>query len=293
MKRILTLCLLLALLIPALSCAEGSVIVNKIRGDQPDFAFAEDAKLLEVFFPPVYGCDSALVRYGDYTMLIDCAGNQWKTVRKALSQLGVTELDYAVNSHPDADHIGGFNHVLKDVPAGEFLLGFPEDHDSGDPVRFTVYEDLHAQGIPFRRVQDGDAIEFGDVKITVHQRTDEHLPRVNNKSVMLMIQYGERRIFFSGDIQKDTQLLLADEADTLDLKADILKYPHHGYDRMQPGFLSMVSPELTICTLGDNKTEGVKQLKENGISYQLTASGMIRLATDGKVWTVERMQLKK
>lgn len=292
-KTILALSLLLALLVSSAAIAEDAAVINKVRGDQPDFAFAEDAKLLEVYFPPVYGCDSALVRYGDYTMLIDCAGNQWKTVRKALDQLGVTELDYAVNSHPDADHIGGFDHVLSKVPAGEFLLGFPEDHDSGDAVRFEVYEALHAQGIPFRRVHDGDTIDFGDVKITVHQRTDEHLPRVNNKAVMLMIEYGERRILFTGDIQKDAQLLLADEADTRDLKADILKHPHHGYDRMMEGFLKMVSPELVVCTLGDKNTDGVKYLKEQKISTLLTASGMLRLATDGKVWTVERVKLKK
>jgi len=293
MKKILALLLLAFLLIPAFAVAEESAIINKVRGDQPDFAFSEDAKLLEVFFPPVYGCDSAFIRYGEHSMLIDCAGNQWKTVRKALNQLGVTELDYAVNSHPDADHIGGFDHVLAEIPAKEFLLGFPEDHDSGDPVRFDVYEALHTQGIPFRRVNSGDMIDFGDVKITVHQRTEEHLPRVNNKSVMLMIEYGERRIFFTGDIQKDTQLLLAAEAGKLDLKADIMKHPHHGYDRMQAGFLDMVSPELVICTLGDKNTEGVKYLKERGISSLLTSSGMLRLATDGKVWTVERMQLKK
>ena len=292
-KTILSLCLLFVLLVSGAALAEDSAVINKVRGGQPDFAFSEDAKLLEVFFPPVYGCDSALVRYGDYTMLIDCAGNQWKTVRKALEQLGVSELDYAVNSHPDADHIGGFDHVLSQIPAGEFLLGFPEDHDSGDAVRFEVYEALHAQGIPFRRVHNGDVIDFGDVKITVHQRTDEHLPRVNNKSVMLMIEYGERRIFFTGDIQKDTQLLLADEADTLDLHADILKHPHHGYDRMMEGFLQMVSPELVICTLGDKNTDGVKYLKEQKVSSLLTVSGMLRLATDGKVWTVERMKLKK
>ncbi len=294
MKRILTLCLLLVLLIPAFAAVsiaeENSVIINKVRGDQPDFAFPEDAKLLEVFFPPVYGCDAAIVRYGDYTMLIDCAGNQWKTVRKALDQLGVTELDYAVNSHPDADHIGGFDHVLAEVPAGEFLLGFPEDHDSGDAVRFEVYEALHALNIPFRRVQDGDAVAFGNVKITVHQRTDEHLPRVNNKSVMLMIEYGERRILFTGDIQKDTQLLLAGEAETLDLKADVLKHPHHGYEPMQEGFLNMVSPELVVCTLGDKNTDGVKSLKQDRVSTLLTASGMLRLATDGEVWMVERIK---
>ena len=290
MKRILALCLLL-LLLPCLAlCEEASAVINKVRGDQPDFAFAENAPLLEVFFPAVYGCDAAIVRYGEHTMLIDCAGNQWKTVRKTLDKLGITALDYAVNSHPDADHIGGFDHVLAEVPAKEFLLGFPEDHDSGDAVRFEVYEALHAQGIPFRRVQDGDAIAFGDVSITVHQKTDAHLPRVNNKSVMLMIQYGDRRILFTGDIQKDAQLLLAGEAGVRDLDADILKHPHHGYEPMQPGFLSMVSPELVVCTLGDKNTDGVKDLKAKGISTLLTGSGMLRLATDGKVWTVERIK---
>ena len=290
MKKILTLCLFLALLTPCL-CAmaeDAPIILNKTRGEHADFSFAEDTQLLEIFFPKIYGCDSALVRYGETTMLIDCAGNQNKEVRAMLEKLGVTELTYALNSHPDADHIGGFNHVLKRVPAGEFLLGFPEDHDSGDEVRFQVYEDLHAQGIPFRRVQDGDMIEFGDVTATIHQRTDDHLPRVNNKSVMVMFEYGERRIFFAGDIQAATQTLLAEETGTRDLKTDILKYPHHGYDILQPGFLEMLSPELAVCTCGESNTDGIKQMRENGVSTILTANQALRLATDGKVWTVEK-----
>lgn len=295
MKRILTLCFVmlmfaaLAATCPAAYAEETErAILNKTKGEHADFAFAPDAQLLEVFFPKVYGCDAALVRYGEMTMLIDCAGNQNKEVRAMLEKLGVTELTYAVNSHPDADHIGGFNNVLKRVPAGEFLLGFPEDHDSGDEVRFKVYEDLHAQGIPFRRVHNGDVIAFGDVNVTVHQRTDEHLPRVNNKSVMLMIEYGERRIFFTGDIQAAAQSLLAENADSLDLKTDILKYPHHGYDVLQPGFLEMVSPELAVCTCGESNTEGIKQMRANGITTLLTANQALRLATDGKVWTIEK-----
>ena len=162
MKRILILCLMLLFIACAGAGAE-EIILNKTRGDHADFAFAPDAQLLEVYFPQIFGCDAALVRYGEYTMLIDCAGNQWKQTRTLLNKLGITELTYALNSHPDADHIGGFNHVLKDIPAGEFLMGFPEDHDSGDEVRFRVYEDLHAQGIPLRRVHNGDTIEFGSV----------------------------------------------------------------------------------------------------------------------------------
>lgn len=289
MKRIFVLCLLL-FLIPCVCAAESSVMIDKTKGEHQDFAFAPDTPLLEIYFPKIYGCDAALVRFGDYTMLIDCAGNQNKEVRAMLSKIGVTGLTYALNSHPDADHIGGFNRVLKDVPAGEFLLGFPEDYPSGDEVRFSVYEDLHAMNIPLRQVADGDRIEFGDVSITVHQRTDEHLPRVNNKSVMLMIEYGERSIFFTGDIQAAAQTLLAESADTLDLKADILKYPHHGYDVMQEDFLAMVSPELAICTCGESNTEGIRQLREHNIAHMLTARSALRLATDGTVWTVEQFR---
>ena len=291
MKKILALLLVLVLMLPCLTAvAEENIIINKIAGDGADFSFAEDAALLEIYFPKIYGCDAAFVRYGEYSMLIDCAGNQWEMVEKLLQKLNVTEIDSAVNSHPDADHLGGFNHVLKKVTAGEFILGFPEDYDEGDSVRFKVYEDLHKLNVPFRQVQDGDTLEFGDVKVSVIQRTDESLKRVNNKSVMLMIEYGERRIFFSGDIQRDTQLLLVSEGDSVDLKADILKFPHHGYGAMQNGFLDMVDPALVICTSGRNSAEGAQQLKERKIPHYFCEQGILRLATDGNVWTIERIK---
>ena len=289
MKRILALFLML-LLAACAACAEEPIIIDLTRGEHADFAFAEDAGLLEVFFPKVYGCDAALVRCGEYTMLIDCGGTQWREVKALLDELNVTSLTYALNSHPDADHIGGFNHVLADIPAGEFLLGFPEDYPSGDEVRFTVYDALHEMGIPLRQVHSGDTIAFGDARVTVYQRTDEQLPRVNNKSVLLMIEYGERRIFFAGDIQAAAQTLLGQDAAKLDLKTDILKYPHHGYEPLQDAFLEMLSPVLAICTCGQSKTDGIAQMKERGIPCLLTANQQLRLATDGSVWTVEKLR---
>ena len=157
-------------------------------------------------------------------------------------------------------------------------------------MRFKVYDALHEMGIPLRQVHSGDTIAFGDARITVYQRTDEQLPRVNNKSVLLMIEYGERRIFFAGDIQAAAQTLLAGDAAHLDLKTDILKYPHHGYEPLQEDFLDMLSPSLAICTCGQSKTDGLTQMKENGISTLLTGNQQLRLATDGSVWTVERIR---
>ena len=111
MKRILMLFLLLLALFGACAAAE-SVVIDKTDPKNAGFEFSGDAQLLEVYFPRIYGVDAALVRFGDYTMLIDCAGNQRREVKRLLDDLGVTELTYALNSHPDADHIGGFQHIL-------------------------------------------------------------------------------------------------------------------------------------------------------------------------------------
>lgn len=287
MKKCLALTLMLLLLLPCLALAQDAVVINKIKDKTAEFAFPEDAKLLEVYFPQIYGCDAALVRYGEKTMLIDCAGNQWKQVDALLKRLKVTELTYAVNSHPDADHIGGLNSIAKRYPVGEFILGFPEDYDAGDEVRFRVYSDLHEMGVPFRRVAEGDTIDFGDVQIIVHQRTDEHLPRVNNKSVTLMIKYGERRIYFTGDIQQPAQELLA--ASGLNLKTDILKFPHHGYEPMADSFIAATSPELVIATSGQLKEKGIVSLREKNLPVLMTASYILKLTTDGNVWVAERL----
>ena len=291
MKKILTVLLALALLAGCVSAlCEDAIIINKISDPENTFSFEEGTPLLEIYFPAIYGVDAAYVRYGDYSMLIDCAGNQWRTFDALLEKLGVTEVTYAVNSHPDADHIGGFNHVLDHISCGEFILGFPEDYDEGDEVRFKVYEDLHALGIPFRRVSSGDTLEFGDVQVTVYQRFDEDLLRTNARSVTLMIQLGERRIFFTGDILGPTQRLLAAD-ETIDLHADILKYPHHGYDALQESFVQAVNPSLAIITSGSSSAEkGRDCLRAHGIKFHYAENGTIRLATDGTVWTVERMK---
>lgn len=288
MKKFLLLMLMMLLLLPCCAIGEESVIINKIADPENDFAFPEDAQLLEVFFPQISGCDAALVKYGEYSILIDCAGNQWRQVEAMLKRLNVTELTYAVNSHPDADHLGGFNHVLKNVPAGEFLLGFPEDYDEGDTLRFKVYADLHALNIPFHQVQHGEILPFGDVKITVHQYTDEHLTRVNNKSVVLKIELGNRSILFTGDIQLDGQLCYVN--DQAPVQADIMKFPHHGYKNMNAGFLELVDPELVVLTSGRNTAEGAKQLKQAGITHYFTEKNILHLVTDGNVWLVERIK---
>lgn len=287
MKKCLLL-LIALLMFSSAALAEEPILISKIADPDNTFAFPEGTPLLEVFFPQISGCDAALVRYGDYSILIDCAGNDWREVESMLKKLNVTELTYALNTHPDADHIGGFNHVLKNVSAGVFLHGFPEDYPEGDTLRFKVYDDLHTLGIPFRQVENGETLPFGDVTVSVLQYYNDNLNRVNNRSVVLKIQLGERSILFTGDIQLDGQLCYV--TDQAPIQADIMKFPHHGYKNMNADFLSLVDPELVIVTSGRSTAEGVGQLKKAGILYYFTDKNILHLATDGNTWLVERLK---
>lgn len=287
MKKILLL-LLALLLLPLLTCtAEESVIINKITDPENTFTFPEDAKLLEIYFPKIYDCDAAFIRYGDYTMLLDCAGEQWERTQELLKRLDITELTYAYNSHPHTDHVHGFQYLLKDIKIENFLLSFEEDYVYANGTAKVVYDAMHANNVPFTFVHDGDTIDFGDVKMTVYQRSEEDLTG-NNASALLKVEFGERSFLFTADIQMDAQLLFVN--DNAPLQADFMKYPHHGYNNMQYAFLNLVDPELVIVTGASFSVNGLDVLKNNDVPYHYTELGILHLVTDGNVWVLDRIK---
>lgn len=287
MKKCVILLMLFALLLSGFACAEEVIIHNKISNPEDDYAFPEDAKLLEIYFPKIYDCDSAFIRYGEYTMLLDCGGVLWGEVDSMLKRLGVEELTYAFLSHPHSDHMYGFQFILADIRPKEFLHSFPEVTVHNDVAAAKVYKALHELDLPFRMIYHGDTLDFGDVKMSVFQRTEEELSG-NNLSSMLKIELGDRSILFTADIQMDAQRLYV--ADNAPIQADIMKYPHHGYNQMQPRFLEAVDPSLVIVTSAPAFAEGVGILRNEKIPFHYTNLGIMRLATDGNVWTLERFK---
>lgn len=287
MKRILALLMILMLLLPLAASAEEQIIINKIKDPDNDFAFPEDAKLLEIYFPKIYDSASALIRYGEYSMLFDCAGDCWESVPKLLAYAGVTELTYACNSHPHTDHTYGYQFVLQEYPAGEFIRFFEDDFHDSNPAAIKVFNKLREMGVPFRQMGHGDTLPFGDVKISFMQADNPEYTG-NNLSVLMMVELGQRRFLFASDLQIDGQRWHVNNGS--DLQADILQHPHHGYNRMQPVFVDAVDPELVIVTSLPNAALGVPYLKDRGISYTHTHQGITKMTTDGSVWVIERIK---
>ena len=71
--------------------------------------------------------------------MIDAGNNSWgETVVAALDERGIEELDYLILTHPDADHIGGADNVLREITVEKVLMPDVEN----DTVTYTEVEAL-------------------------------------------------------------------------------------------------------------------------------------------------------
>lgn len=294
MKRLISLLLLLCLLpFAALAEEEKQVVFDRTANLTEEYVFPEGTPVLEIVFPRVYSSDCAIIRFGDEVMMIDASTLNKKMkarIRTAVESMGVEKIDVAFNSHPHDDHINGFVPLAESFPVGRLILTFEED--CNDSMKNTVAA-FNEKDIPIEHVEDGDVFYMGpeeDVVIRVLQRNDSGTWEPNNRSAMLHIQFGERSIIFTGDVENHAQRSFGENPPEGGLKADILKYPHHGQVKLHDPFFDAIDPELVFMNGANQVMEGAKSyLDKRRVPYLIGYEGLTRLRTDGVVWVVDYM----
>ena len=182
----------------------------------------------------------------------------------------MSEIDYIVATHGDADHVDGLKDVLKNFSVKAVLAGPQTLLETR-----THPETIHA----------GDVMRFGEVEVSVLWPPAEGGGSDNNNSVVLRITYGENTILLTGDIEKATERSLAQQ----NLKADVVKVPHHGSKTSSTdNFVLATKPTFAIISVGRNSMFGhpheevVQRWKSNGATVLTTGeAGTITVTTNG------------
>ena len=291
MKRLIALLMLLCLLSPAALAEETQVVYNRTKNLTEEYVFPEDTPILEIFFPRVFSSDCAILRFGEETMMIDASTlnkRMQNRIQTALWSVGIDHIDVAFNSHPHDDHIDGFVPVDAHTPIGQMVLTFEEDFDSHMK---TVVKYCNEQGIPIVHVGDGDVLTMGpngEVTMRVIQRNDTGKWKANDRSAMLLIQYGERTILFAGDVENRAQKSYYTTVPEGGIKADILKYPHHGQVKLDDRFLELIDPEFVFMNGASGVMDAAKKyLNKHKIPFIIGYDGLTRMRTDGSIWVVD------
>jgi competence protein ComEC len=237
-----------------------------------------DNNLLRLYFLDVGQGDSEFIRFpGGVDVLIDGGPPNGKVLEELSSILspGDTYIDIVIMSHPQLDHFGGLIDVLKKYRVGVFV-------GSGRVGDTTAYDELgrvlEERGVPYVALREGDAIRNKNVLLDIigpHAR-DFSSKELNNTSLVAMLSYNNFRALYTGDIGFDVEKNLLT---THDLRADVLKVPHHG-SKFSSGsaFLAEIHPKVAVIGVGKNSyghptDEAIKRLRESGASVFRTDQG--------------------
>lgn len=240
--------------------------------------FPPGGDMLELYVFPLLGADSMLLSCGGRRMLVDMGKrDDAGLIRAALEGLGIKRIDAAFSTHPHEDHLGGLRPLLEYFEIGLFYTAFPEDYGGYNVVQLPAVRALNRAGVPVRRVKDGDVIPLGGAEITVLQNMGKD---PNASSAVLRVTFGDTALLLAADVNRLTQSRLAAHHD---LRADVLKYPHHAQEILHPDFLAAVRPEYALITHGSLDTLVAQQyLDRRQVGYLFATWGLIRLASDGQ-----------
>jgi len=198
----------------------------------------------------------------------------------------VLSLDYVINTHPHSDHYGGLLYVLNHFQVKHFVTA---TYLVSDPAYNEILSTAKKKNIPIELWKRGDAITFNNrTEIRVLNPPQEStIENLNNRSLVINIQYGKNNFLFTGDIETavEEELIFSQ----FPLYADVLKIPHHGSKySSSPYFLRATKPVIAVMSVGPGikgipSEETLKRYEKLSIPVLRTdRDGLIKVCSDGE-----------
>ena len=233
-------------------------------------------------FLDVGQADCAIIKCGESALLIDAGDlGQSGIIEEKAEAMGLTRFDFAVASHPHADHIGSLPGILEDMGADTLYMS-PYVHTSD--VYMRVLESAGENGVDVVLPETGESFMLGQAEC-VFLNDGSGFDDINNSSLALKITCGDISLLFTGDGEAEYESRLLESG--ADLSCDILKAPHHGSDTsLSDAFLSACSPDIVVISVGEGNSYGhpsaatLEKLKGREV-YRTDEQGDIVFYTDG------------
>lgn len=261
----------------------------------------DNHQLLEIYFLSVGQGDSIFIETPlGHQILID--GGPDATISEKLARLlpfWDKEIDLIILTHPDRDHVAGLVDVLKRYRIDNVLwTGVVRDTLEYDRwieeltrEETNIFIAKSGQRIISKRKDHLSQSVYLDVLFPFQSMEGLKLDNGNETSIVGRLVFGENEVLLAGDISSKIERQLVDRG--MDLRADILKVPHHGSKYSSSEFfLEKIAPNTAVIEVGKNSygqpsPETLERLKKFGIDTLRTdQDGDIKIVSNGREYKI-------
>ena len=250
----------------------------------------DNLRNMKVHYIDVEEGDSIFIELpNEKTMLID-AGEalEGKKVINYIKQLGYSNIDYVVGTHPHADHIGGLAQVINSFSVGKIYM--PKAISTSKTYE-NLLNTISMKGLKIRTAKAGiNIINENNLLIDIIAPNNDSYSDLNNYSVVIKITYKNRKFIFMGDAE-----MISENEILTDVTADIVKVGHHGSNTSSgQNFVDRVNAKYAIISVGSDNNYNhpnmniVNRWVNSGAKvYRTDLSGTIIAITDGNALSIE------
>ncbi|TFV91270.1 ComEC/Rec2 family competence protein [Blastococcus sp. CT_GayMR16] len=186
-------------------------------------------------------------------VLVD-SGPEVGAVDRCLDRLGIDSLPLVLLSHLDADHVGGLAGALTGRDVGVVATAtLSATDDRAAALDRLVQREAGERAVLVpgdRRTVDGVAIEV--LAPDPARATASAAP--NDLSMVARVTVRGVRILLTGDLGAEAESRIVSSG--IDLRADVLKVPHHGSADADPAFLAASGARVALVSVGADNTYG-------------------------------------
>ncbi|ATP41207.1 DNA internalization-related competence protein ComEC/Rec2 [Solibacillus sp. R5-41] len=204
---------------------------------------------------------------------------------------GIQKIDTFILTHADADHVEGAEEILSEIIMKEV-------HVTPNSIAKPVMNDFIEELMPKNMVLKEQIAGYFWEEAGVHFRylwPQETEYEGNNDSLVLLVQKGDFRALFTGDLEKEGEQALVKHYPQILQNITLLKAGHHGSKTSSiEEFVQLTNPQLTIFMAGENNRyrhphpEVVERFEAQGIPFFTTGyDGTVEIVVKQAEITVE------
>jgi competence protein ComEC len=217
-----------------------------------------------------------------------------KVIAPFLWKKKIRRIDILVLTHPDPDHFKGLKFIASQFSIGQFW-------DNGHKGNSESYRQLDEtlsikkierlslnEGSPTQMINGVEIFFLNPPVLNSVQKKSRSLVDLNNSSLVMKLNFKNVSILLPGDIGKEAEEQMLRKG--YPLKADILKFPHHGsFSSSSPLFLQRVKPFYAVLSVGERNIgrlphpEVIKRYQQlDSRIFRTDKHGAITVITDGE-----------